>query len=216
MPSQHKLRETINALPIDDLIPQNLLAKHDAPVLASTLKLWLLELEAPICMWDGWDEIRSMYPSGTFRSRLNMIVSLILLLSSWCRFIFRSQHRRRCPYCLEPATYGSSPGPGCARQTLKRVRADALIDLSVPNTSMVRLTEKTEVETEPADVYRNKLALSLGRGGFLRVYVANHDINFLHQAILRPRIETHLSVQDKHPTGGQAFPLFSLKLMRLS
>lgn len=44
---------------------------------------------------------------------------------------------------------------------------------------MVRLTKNTEEGTEPADMYRNKLALSLGRGGSPGAYGADHDIDFL-------------------------------------
>ena len=119
LPSQHALREAVNALPIDDFIPQNRLDQYDAPVLASTLKLWLLELEVPICLWDGWDEIRNMYPSGMFGSYLGTRVSFIPLISSWGRFILRSQHRRRCPSRLRQVAYGSSSGSGRIHQALK-------------------------------------------------------------------------------------------------
>jgi hypothetical protein len=61
--SIHHLREQINALPLDSAIPPDLVSKYDAPVLASTLKLWALELDPPLGLWEGWDDIRKIYPS---------------------------------------------------------------------------------------------------------------------------------------------------------
>ena len=60
----HHLRENINSLPPDVPLPAELLDKYDAPVIAGTVKLWLLELNPPIATWDGWEEIRKIYPSG--------------------------------------------------------------------------------------------------------------------------------------------------------
>ena len=40
----HHIRENLNAVPADQPIPIELLEKYDAPVLASAVKLWLLEL----------------------------------------------------------------------------------------------------------------------------------------------------------------------------
>lgn len=60
----HHLREAINTLPPDALIPSDLLAKYDAPVIASTLKLWILELNPPLGLWEGWEDIRKLYPAG--------------------------------------------------------------------------------------------------------------------------------------------------------
>lgn len=66
MPLQavHHLRESINAVPVGKPISSELLAKYDAPVLASTFKLWMLELDPPLGLWEGWDDIRRIYPSG--------------------------------------------------------------------------------------------------------------------------------------------------------
>jgi len=36
--------------------------KYDAPVQASAVKLWLLELDAPIALWEGWEDLRRLYP----------------------------------------------------------------------------------------------------------------------------------------------------------
>jgi len=48
---------------MDSPIPEEVLARYDAPVLASTLKLWALELDPPLGLWEGWDDIRKIYPS---------------------------------------------------------------------------------------------------------------------------------------------------------
>jgi len=49
-----------------------MLAKHDPPVIASALKLWLLELDPPLGTWEGWEEIRKLYPNGKFAHRLHL------------------------------------------------------------------------------------------------------------------------------------------------
>jgi hypothetical protein len=59
----HHLREALNAHPAETPVPPELLAKYDAPVLASAVKLWALELDPPLALWEGWDEIRRLYPA---------------------------------------------------------------------------------------------------------------------------------------------------------
>lgn len=65
LPTQHQLREALNAIPIDKPVPMDMLTKQDPPVIASTLKLWLLELDPPLGTWEGWEDIRRLYPNGT-------------------------------------------------------------------------------------------------------------------------------------------------------
>ena len=60
----HHLRETLNAVPPEQPFPAELFTKYDAPVIASTVKLWALELDPPLGTWEGWDDIRRLYPSG--------------------------------------------------------------------------------------------------------------------------------------------------------
>ena len=64
LPVVYHLRETLNAVPPEEDIPHDLLQKYDAPVLASGVKLWALELDPPLCMYEGWDEMRKLYPTG--------------------------------------------------------------------------------------------------------------------------------------------------------
>ncbi|KAG8861445.1 hypothetical protein FRB96_002894 [Tulasnella sp. 330] len=61
--SVHHLRATLNTLPLDMPVSQDLFVKCDTPVLASTVKLWLLELNPPVGQWDGWEEIKKIYRS---------------------------------------------------------------------------------------------------------------------------------------------------------
>lgn len=68
LPAVHHLRESINSLPPDAPIPTELLEKYDPPVIASTIKLWLLELDPPLGGWEGWDDFRKIYPNGWFFS----------------------------------------------------------------------------------------------------------------------------------------------------
>lgn len=60
----HHLRETLNAVPPMQDIPDDVLAKYDAPVIASAVKLWVLELDPPVGMYEGWDDLRKLYPTG--------------------------------------------------------------------------------------------------------------------------------------------------------
>lgn len=62
----HHLREALNAIPPEQPFSPEMLAKYDAPVLAAGVKLWALELDPPLALWDGWDDIRKLYPTGRF------------------------------------------------------------------------------------------------------------------------------------------------------
>ncbi|CAE6441078.1 unnamed protein product [Rhizoctonia solani] len=61
--ASHRLREAINDIPSNQDIPSELFGKFDAPVLAATTKLWFLELNPPLGLWETWDELRKIYPS---------------------------------------------------------------------------------------------------------------------------------------------------------
>ena len=60
----HHLCESLNAVHPEKPIPANIVTKYDAPVLASAVKLWLLELDPPIALWEGWEDLRRLYPNG--------------------------------------------------------------------------------------------------------------------------------------------------------
>lgn len=69
----HHLRETLNSVPPMQDIPDDTLSKYDAPVIASAVKLWVLELDPPLCMYEGWDELRKLYPIGT---KISLVVCM--------------------------------------------------------------------------------------------------------------------------------------------
>lgn len=69
LPVLHHLREALNAQPLDAPIEPEFFEKVDAPVLAGIIKLWLLELDPPTGTWDGWDDIKKIYPSGECTTR---------------------------------------------------------------------------------------------------------------------------------------------------
>lgn len=49
-----------------------MIAKYDAPVIASTVKLWTLELDPPLALYEGWDDFRRLYPTmGAAKSEDN-------------------------------------------------------------------------------------------------------------------------------------------------
>ena len=79
----HHLRETLNSVPEGQEIPEDLLEKYDAPVLAAAVKLWLLELEPPLGLYDAWDEFRKIYPSSKSVYRVKTCSSLVFFASSW-------------------------------------------------------------------------------------------------------------------------------------
>lgn len=38
-----------------------MVTKFDAPAIASTVKLWALELDPPLALYESWEEIRKLY-----------------------------------------------------------------------------------------------------------------------------------------------------------
>lgn len=63
LPAVHHLREALNAVPPGQPFSSEMVSKHDVPVLAGCVKLWALELDPPLTLWEGWDEIRKLYPT---------------------------------------------------------------------------------------------------------------------------------------------------------
>ncbi|KAJ3551510.1 hypothetical protein NP233_g13067 [Leucocoprinus birnbaumii] len=151
LPAVHHLREALNVIPPDQPIPADLLTKYDAPVLAGTLKLWMLELDPPLALYEGWEDFRKLYPSVgsssvtadgqvTEDERLKNVAS--------------------------------------ALQRLPRVHLYVL-DAVVKH--LKTLMDNTSTE-ETNEVFITKLALAIGR------------------TVLRPKQESELSIQDRHPT----------------
>ncbi|KAJ7867332.1 hypothetical protein B0H14DRAFT_3441782 [Mycena olivaceomarginata] len=61
LPAVHHLREALNAVPLEEPVPAEVFAPCDAPVIAGAVKLRLLELDLPLALWEGWDDIRKIY-----------------------------------------------------------------------------------------------------------------------------------------------------------
>jgi hypothetical protein len=73
--STHHLREALNSVPEGKPFTTELFAQYDAPVIASTLKLWLLELDPPLALYESWDDIRKLYPTG--KSCFALVMSML-------------------------------------------------------------------------------------------------------------------------------------------
>ncbi|KDQ13101.1 hypothetical protein BOTBODRAFT_112050 [Botryobasidium botryosum FD-172 SS1] len=142
--STHHLREALNSLPQNAPVPLTIFESYDAPTIASTLKLWLLELDPPLCMWEGWEDIRKIYPSVGADAVKDTVVDDL-------------------------------------KTALSRLPKIHLLVLDAIISHVKILVDTTQVD-EPKEVYITKLALSLGR------------------SILRPRLETKMTIQDRHPT----------------
>ena len=69
----HHLRETLNSVPEGQEIPEDVVEKYDPPVLAAAVKLWLLELEPPLGLYEAWDEFRKIYPSSELAHRWGLM-----------------------------------------------------------------------------------------------------------------------------------------------
>jgi hypothetical protein len=63
LPAVHHLRESLNAIPPNQPFPADLVARFDAPVIASCIKLWALELNPPLALYEGWEDFRKLYPA---------------------------------------------------------------------------------------------------------------------------------------------------------
>lgn len=149
LPAVHHLREALNAVPPEQPFSLEMLAKYDAPVLAGGIKLWALELDPPLALWEGWDDIRKLYPTvGSAKADGD---------------VSEEQHLQDLQVAL---------------QRLPKVH---LYVLDAIVSHLRNLIESTSVE-EPDDIYFTKLALSIGR------------------TIIKPKVETELSIQDRHPT----------------
>ncbi|KAF9218988.1 hypothetical protein BS17DRAFT_790309 [Gyrodon lividus] len=150
LPALHHLREALNAVPPEQPFSPEMLAKYDAPVLAGCIKLWALELDPPLALWEGWDDIRKLYPTVGSAGRVDGEPS-------------EQQHLQDLQAVL---------------QQLPKVHL-CVLDAVVAH--LLTLIQSTSVQ-ESDDIYMTKLALSIGR------------------TIIRPKIETELSIQDRHPT----------------
>ncbi|KAJ7587883.1 hypothetical protein C8J56DRAFT_940472 [Mycena floridula] len=172
LPAVHHLREALNAIPTEnasgDAVPvaiffeqaEQVLSKYDAPVIASCIRLWLLELDPPVVLWEGWDEVRRLYKANSGDKG-------------------PVEGKGKAPEkTSDSALEQRLTDLGSTLQKLPRVH---LYVLDAVVAHLRGLVDSTKVE-EDDEVYMTKVALSLGR------------------AIVRPKTETEISIQDRHPT----------------
>ncbi|KAF9525966.1 hypothetical protein CPB83DRAFT_877053 [Crepidotus variabilis] len=153
LPAVHKLRETLNGTPIDQPFPMEILDSFDAPVIAATLKLWILELNPPLAMFEGWEEFRKIYQAKKEDAAKA-----------------EGEDGQQAESHIEKIS-----------SALLRLPRVHLYVLDAILKHLKNLVATTKVE-ETDEVFFTKLALSVGR------------------TIIRPRTETPLSIQDRHPT----------------
>ncbi|KAJ3908094.1 hypothetical protein F5879DRAFT_794340 [Lentinula edodes] len=133
LPAVHHLREVLNAVPPDQPIKSEIFEPFDAPVIAATLKLWLLELDPPLGLYEFWDDYRKLYPT--------MGATLVVKPEG------------------EDTKEEKIKELGTMLQRLPRVH---LYVLDAIVSHLRKLIENTKVE-ESDEVYVTKLALSIGR-----------------------------------------------------
>ncbi|KAF9072244.1 hypothetical protein BDP27DRAFT_1320622 [Rhodocollybia butyracea] len=129
----HHLREALNAIPLGQPIKPELFEPFDAPVIAATIKLWLLELDPPLGLYESWDDFRKLYPT---------IGSALVIKAEG-----------------EDAREEKIKELNTMLQRLPRVH---LYVLDVIVSHLRKLIETTKVD-EPDEVFITKLALSIGR-----------------------------------------------------
>ena len=165
LPAVHHLRESLNAIPPNQPFPSDLIAKFDAPVIASCIKLWALELNPPLALYEGWEDFRKLYPTVGAASlnedegkehlqQVAMALQKLPLVHIYVLDVI-VKHLKRCilmPY------------------------------LWFRLTSLYSLVESTKID-ETDEVYLTKLALSLGRSESLFIGVAvDIDSFFSHSS----------------------------------
>ena len=147
LPAVHYLRESLNANPPNQPFPTDLVAKFDAPVIASCIKLWALELNPPLALYEGWEDFRKLYPAVGAASmkaddeeHLQQVTAVLQKLPRVHLYVLDVivKHLKGCVL----ASYFSL----------------------FPLISRYSLVESTKVD-ETDEVYFTKLALSLGRSG---------------------------------------------------
>ncbi|KAF9266919.1 hypothetical protein L218DRAFT_1074764 [Marasmius fiardii PR-910] len=129
----HHLREALNGVPPESPISPQLFEPYDVPVMASAIKLWLLELDPPLAMYEGWDDFRKLYPA--------MGATMVIKADG------------------DAGQEAKLKEVGAALQKLPKIH---LYVLDAIVSHLKKLIDSTTVE-EPDEVYITKIALALGR-----------------------------------------------------
>ena len=64
LPELHALRNAINHPELQSGDVAEMCKKFNAPIVAGTVRLWLLELNPPVMDWEGWEDAKAVYPAG--------------------------------------------------------------------------------------------------------------------------------------------------------
>ena len=143
----HELRESLSDFydqnrgmnVFESTAPDQLLDTIDAPVLAATVKLWLLELNSPLLPYSVWDEVVTIYEAARIR---------FLSLRKEA-----SEHEHQA--LVEPLVQGLST----VLSRLPKLHLTCLDSLVAHFYKLVKNTPTEETE----DVYLSKLGLAMGR-----------------------------------------------------
>ncbi|WFD19046.1 Rho-GTPase-activating protein 8 [Malassezia caprae] len=147
LPTVHQLRRQLmehydacaGTEAADMAAPDQLLDAVDAPILAATVKLWLLELDSPLIPFTLWDEVAEIYEAARLRG---------LAVGEWTS-------ERRAKELTEPILHGLA-------LVLERLPKLHLACLEAFVAHLYKLIKDTPT-SESDDVYTTKLGLSLGR-----------------------------------------------------
>lgn len=60
----HALRNSINTSRASSEEVADVARRFNAPIVAGTVKLYLLELDPPVVGWEGWEDAKGVYPAG--------------------------------------------------------------------------------------------------------------------------------------------------------
>lgn len=60
----HALRSSVNSARASAEEVASVAKRFNVPTIASTVKLYLLELDPPVTGWEGWEDAKAVYPSG--------------------------------------------------------------------------------------------------------------------------------------------------------
>ena len=123
-------------------VPDMLLDAVDTPVLAATVKLWLLELETPLIPYSMWDEIAEIYNAAT---------------------LIESAPTADAPDAPDNAVDASASIVQGLRTVLSRLHKMHLACVDAFICHLYKLVQATKPAEEDEDKYSSRLGLSLGR-----------------------------------------------------
>ncbi|KAM0793656.1 hypothetical protein ACM66B_001087 [Microbotryomycetes sp. NB124-2] len=145
--AQHHLRQALNSA--SSKLEPAILSQYDLPVVASTIKLWLLELEVPPIIFTQYDEIKQLYPVRVGSEIVDVPAKAV------------AEHLSRLPPIhLEASLTSYSPVVTPSSDAIIYITVSQVLRLVIKHFSDLVSSTKTD---EADDVYLQKLSLSLAR-----------------------------------------------------